>query len=62
MSGRTLPPPPATRLPAELKARSMERYGKPVEEVEEEYLSLIHATDENNINPDPEQIRRRKIT
>jgi len=40
----------------------MERYGKPVEEVEEEYLSLIHATDENNINPDPEQIRRRKIT
>ena len=39
--GRTLPPPPALRDPAELYARSMETYGVPAEEVEAEYLILI---------------------
>lgn len=36
--GRTLPPTPALRDPADLYARSMETYGTPAEETEEEYL------------------------
>ena len=36
--GRTLPPTPALRDPAELYARSMKTYGTPAEETEEEYL------------------------
>lgn len=58
--GRTLPPPPALRDPAELYARSMETYGTPAEEVEKEYLKMF-AT---NSNPGPNQgdtlIGRRK--
>lgn len=38
--GRTLPPTPALRDPAELYARSMETYGAPAEETEEEYLKI----------------------
>lgn len=40
--GKTLPPPPALRDAAELKARSQVRYGKPAEEVEAEYLHLLN--------------------
>lgn len=58
--GRTLPPPPALRDPAELYARSMETYGTPAEEVEKECLKMF-AT---NSNPGPNQgdtlIGRRK--
>lgn len=38
--GQTLPPPPALRDPAELYARSVETYGTPAEETEEEYLKI----------------------
>jgi len=41
ISGKTLPPPPVTRLPSDLRARSMSTYGKPIEETENEYMSLI---------------------
>lgn len=39
--GRTLPPTPALRDPAELYARSMRTYGTPAEETEEEYLKTV---------------------
>ena len=38
VSGRTLPPPTATRNAAHIRAKSMEVYGRPAKEVEEEYL------------------------
>jgi len=41
MSGRTLPPPPATRSVAELRALSMQTYGKPKTEVEAELLARL---------------------
>ena len=39
--GRTLPPTPALRDPAELYAQSMRTYGAPAEETEEEYLKTV---------------------
>ena len=39
--GRTLPPPPPLRAPAELYARSMRTYGTPAGETEENYLKTI---------------------
>lgn len=41
VQGRTLPPPPALRDAAELKARSQSVYGMPAEQVEEEYLKMF---------------------
>lgn len=58
--GRTLPPTPALRDPAEIYARSMETYGTPAEETEEEYLKITT----NYSAPGPDQgdtpIGRRK--
>lgn len=39
--GKTLPQEQAIRMPAELKAVSQKRFGKPAAEVEQEYLSVI---------------------
>ena len=39
--GRTFPPTPALRDPAELYARSMRTYGTPAEKTEEEYLKTV---------------------
>ena len=39
--GRTLPPIPALRDPAELYAQSMRTYGTPAEQTEEEYLKTV---------------------
>ncbi len=54
MQGVTKVPDPPLRVAAELKAESMKRYGKPVEEVEDEYLTLMesmtHERDELPIN------------
>lgn len=49
--GKTLPPAPALRDPVELRALSMETYGVPAEDVEEEYLKTVanHTT----AGPDP---------
>ncbi len=41
VQGRTLPPPPALRDAADLKARSQNTYGIPSEQVEAEYLKLF---------------------
>ena len=49
VQGRTLPPPPALRDAAELKARSQAAYGIPPEQTEEEYLSIF--TTNNQYHP-----------
>lgn len=41
MRGQTLPPTEPIRLPAELRALSQQRYGKPAAEVEQEYFDFI---------------------
>ena len=41
MRGQTLPPVKPLRLPADLRALSQKRYGKPAAEVEQEYLDLF---------------------
>jgi hypothetical protein len=41
ISGVTLPSSKPLRDPEELRARSMERYGKPAAEVEQEYLAMM---------------------
>ena len=46
IQGKTLPPEPAIRMAAELKAESMKRYGRPAEEVDQAFLSLMANTDE----------------
>jgi len=56
VSGLTLPPPPATRNAAELRAKSMAAYGRPAKEVEEEYLRQLGHTEplpEAPQGPDP---------
>lgn len=58
--GRTLPPPPPLRDPAELYARSMRTYGTPAEETEENYLktAINHSTPGSDAGETP--IGRRK--
>ena len=58
--GRTLPPPPPLRDPAELYARSMRTYGTPAEETEENYLKTVinHSTPGGDAGETP--IGRRK--
>lgn len=58
--GRTLPPPPALRDPAELYARSMETYGTPAEEVEKEYLKMFAASSVSDSDQSDTPIGRRK--
>jgi hypothetical protein len=41
--GQTMPAPPAVRQAAELRAKSMEMYGKPAEETEAEYLEILET-------------------
>ena len=41
ISGKTLPPSDPLRLPAEIKAESMRRFGVPAEETESELLRLM---------------------
>lgn len=60
ISGRTAPPSPAIRSAVELKAKSMETYGRDAALVEEEYLRAIgFKQSPDDINPD-EPIGRRK--
>ena len=59
--GQTLPPPSVIRMAAELKARSMQQYGRPAEEVEAEYLKILYSDDTNAVDLDDTYIRRRKL-
>jgi energy-coupling factor transporter ATP-binding protein EcfA2 len=45
VSGVTLPPPPVIRSAAELRAKSMAMYGKPVEEIESECLAVLSTSE-----------------
>lgn len=51
VQGKTLPPPPALRDAADLKAKSQATYGVPAEQIEQEYLSIFttnNSTAEEN--------------
>lgn len=58
--GRTLPPTPALRDPSVLYTRSMDSYGTPAEETEEEYLKMITNYSAPGDNPGDTPIGRRK--
>jgi hypothetical protein len=52
LSGQALPPSPATRLPVELRAKSMATYGKPTEQIQAEYLAQLGYTPASPAAPD----------
>jgi hypothetical protein len=56
-----MPPPPGLRTVAELKARSMSLYGKPAEETEAEYLSILAKTENKEPDIGEGAVGRRKI-
>ena len=58
--GRTLPPTPALRDSVELRARSMETYGVPAEDVETEYLKMFAHHNSVGADPGDTPIGRRK--
>lgn len=59
--GKTLPPPPALRDAADLKARSQATYGIPAEQVEEDYLNIFNNnTNASGENLDDTPIGRKK--
>lgn len=62
IKGQTLPPSPATNSAAELKARSMERYGKSAEDVEAEYLKTIRPGHSEGLSLNDGGIGRRKLS
>lgn len=59
--GQTLPPKPAVRDPAELRAKSQKLYGIPAEQVEEVFLNLVKDNTINNEEVNKTPIGRRKI-
>jgi hypothetical protein len=60
--GKTLPPPASLKNPAELRALSQTTYGRPIEEVEEEFLELLKRSEDTNASELPQApIGRRKI-
>lgn len=59
--GQTLPPKPAVRDPAELRAKSQKLYGIPAEQVEEVFLNLVNNNTINNEEVNKTPIGRRKI-
>jgi len=60
VQGKTLPPPPALREAAELKAMSQATYGIPAEQVEEDYLKLFGECVETPPEWEDATIGRRK--
>jgi hypothetical protein len=40
-SGKTLPPPPTTSNPADIRAASRTNYGRPVAEIEADFAELL---------------------
>ena len=60
--GSTLPPPRAVRTAAELRAKCQSEYGRPAEDVDSEFLSMIESLNEE-IPPDFDDsaLGRRKI-
>jgi len=66
VSGTTLPPPPQTRDPVDLRACSISTYGQSAEMVEAEYLNILHASQGFMVQADEklctESVGRRKTT
>lgn len=62
IKGQTLPPPPALRTAAELKARSMAAYGMAAEEVEKVYLEMLESQGAEAPDLSDSTIGRRKLT
>ncbi|MCL1976234.1 MAG: type IV secretion system DNA-binding domain-containing protein [Firmicutes bacterium] len=60
IQGKTMPAPPAIQTAAELKARSMSKYGKPTEEVEAEYLETLTTDSPSDIDLENVSVGRRK--
>ncbi len=61
IQGKTLPPPPALRNAADLKANCQAIYGIPAEQIEEEYLNIFTTNNRNaEENPGDINIGRRK--
>lgn len=59
--GKTLPPTPALRDPVELRALSMETYGIPAEDVEQDYLKICANGYNTGPAPGDTPIGRRKL-
>ncbi len=55
VQGRTLPPPPALRDAADLKAKSQATYGVPTEQIEREYLNIF-TTNNSTTGENPSNI------
>ena len=61
IQGKTLPPPPALRDAADLKANCQAIYGIPAEQIEEEYLNIFTTNNRNaEENPGDINIGRKK--
>lgn len=60
VQGRTLPPTTATTDPVEVRAMSMETYGVPAEEVENEYLKIFPTVESMDAEQGETPIGRRK--
>ena len=61
IQGKTLPPPPALRDAADLKANCQATYGIPAEQIEEEYLNIFTTNNRNaEENPGDINIGRKK--
>lgn len=61
VQGKTLPPPPALRDAADLKAKSQIAYGVPAEQIEQEYLSIFTTNNSTaEENPGDINIGRKK--
>lgn len=60
IQGRTLPPPPALRDAAGLKAMSQADYGIPSEQIEEDYLKIFTANSTTGEKPGDANIGRKK--
>lgn len=56
LSGKTFPPKPSLRLPAEVFAKSAETYGRNIDEIEKEYIELMSSTDKNEPENLPDEI------
>lgn len=61
IQGKTLPPPPALRNAADLKAKCQATYGIPAKQIEEEYLSIFTTNNSTaEENPGDINIGRKK--
>lgn len=57
LSGKTFPPKPSIRLPAEVFARSAETYGRDIDEIKKEYVDLMNSTESQTNELNNEEIK-----